>query len=809
MPILSLSALMRRMIDPILTPFALIHLAVLLCLVFWGCRRIGLPLRDWPFAAAALLWGTLVLAAHVSGVFKSLGDLAVYVPATFLSAFVMVGMAWASFRSGVGAGGALVSPRPLLFSAPASPKLRKFLWYFLACSLGFAALSSAALVMGVYPDNADSMIYRLPRAFWYSSGGSFLHPFDAADKRLTFYPLDGVALYIPMVLYGLPGTAHGLPSLAAWGMVAYSSYRFARELGSERLLALFAAWLVAMTPGVLAQATSTNDEILAAAAMLGGLYSAWRWLTDGRRGYFFLAVLAVSISIGTKLHVVFLSPVIAALSVIMLWRAFKDRSLPAKWWEAIGWKTAVLAALAFLMMFPPFLLYNYLSTGRWYFLGDFAGDVFNLTASVKGGLQNLLIYLSQMMISPFADLNSWPVANDRQKFNNVLNSIFYPLISGVINHAPSFYHMNYRFVGVVLPVSVRFLEFSLWAGFVWLLWPLQAAGAFRQRFVLRPLFLLLALTPPIWILTWSFSTLYMEGTATYFTYYLICAAPAAAMAFAPIGRNSLNELRWATIGLVTLTSLTICVNLLMFSGFRALPDLFYARKLPFDWLVAEDAVVSEIRRADRVRVIMSHEKTPFFAYMHWNPRAKFYSPYPMPALPDYQDVLQIMPVSSYYMYGFMPIRIPDKKTTGMTFLGVVRAIGTEAIFATGNGTEKRFPKDRSEYIILQASISPLADGQGQYAVSMAEGVAGLNKDDGLEFAFKVVRHPNYSPAPEVVFSRDWDSKTGFGVVLGRDKIPGNYYMEIAVRSALSHVEVAKATYSINGQGAWLPDLGEY
>jgi len=58
-----------------------------------------------------------------------------------------------------------------------------------------------------------------------------------------------------------------------------------------------------------------------------------------------------------------------------------------------------------------------------------------------------------------------------------------------------------------------------------------AAGLVRRPFTLRPLFMLLAAVPVAWLVLWSLFTLYMEGVPTYFTYYLICAAPAAVFCF--------------------------------------------------------------------------------------------------------------------------------------------------------------------------------------------------------------------------------------------------------------------------------------
>ncbi len=786
------------MFDAWMTLAALTHAFALGGLAVWFCRRWTLPWRDWPFAVYVMGWVSLVFAGHLASLPQALNRLDLYVPLSLVG----MGLTLAIFRyvdKKRAAAPVLVMPR-LEFTPIHDPRHRKFLFIFLGVTLAFVALSSIAIGLSVYPDNADSMIYRLPRAFWYVSNGSFLHPFKSFDNRLVFYPLDGVALYVPLVLYNLPGTAHSFPSLVTWGMIVYAVYRFARELGAERLIAFFSAWLVGLTPSILAQATSTNDEILAAAALLLSLYMGWRWMVTGRHGYFLFAAMAIGLSVGTKLHIIFLSPIILAALGIAAWHIKQKPERFRKWFGAIGWRTGLVSVAMAIVLIFPFLLYNYLSVGRIYFFGEFESEVFNLSASLRGAFQNLLIYVSQMVFAPIADLNSWPVANDRQQFNNMLNAVFNPLIAPLLDPDPKYYHMGYRFVGITIPVSVRFVEFSLWSAFVWMLWPLQARGALRQEFPLRGLFFLIAITPPVWLLLWSFSTLYMEGTATYFTFYLICAAPAAVFSFAPIRRALWNDIRWVVIAIVTLTNLIISVNMLMYSGFRALPDIYYARTWPYDWDLIEPRIIEEIRKAEHIRIVILHEKMPYFAYMHWHPKARYYSPYPTEDLPPADKLLQILPVSSLDRYGFMVLRIPDKKSVGVTYLGAMRGIGREAIFATGNGVEIRYPEE-SNYIVPQVNVVPYEKGS---IVSLQDKVMGLNPEDNLEFSYEMTYEGR------TIFTRDWDANPAFSVkVEDYDPFVNPALLTIAVRSAWNHKVLTKGTFRVGGPGAWLPEGPEY
>ncbi|MCL2468665.1 MAG: hypothetical protein FWF24_00310 [Alphaproteobacteria bacterium] len=787
------------MFDPFLWALACLHVLVLCGLFVFLCRREKADWREIPLILLLLLWASLVLAGHGASLLGALDKIGLYLPLSLLSAFLMGGVfSWLWKKK---AKAPLAAWPKIAFEPLAMPRLRRGLFWFLSLTLGLFALISFILCLSVFPDNADSMIYRLPRAFWYVSHGSFLHPFTSLDNRLVYYPLDGVMLYVPMVLYGLPGVFFAIPSFIAWGVVVYLSYLFARSFGADRLFSLFAAWLVGITPNILAQATATNDEIIAAAALLACLFMLMRWLVTGRGAYIFLSVMALGLSAGTKLHIVFLMPFVFLGALLALWQIRKNKAFIKRSGKALGPSVLIACLVILFVMFAPFLFYNFASTGKFYFLDEFKDDVFNLAASLRGGAQNLLIYTAQMTLSPLSDLNVWPDAQVRQSFSTLLNDIFNPLIMPLIDFDPSYYHMDYRFKGITIPVSIRFIEFSLWAGFLWLLWPWQFALALKQKKEIRLWLLLMAMIPALWLLLWSLTTLYMEGTATYFTFYLICAAPVMSLIFARFEKPRWHELRWVFVALVTLTHLVIGHNLVMYSGFRALPDLVHARRLPYDWLLIDENIIKEIKKADNIRILFTHEKMPYFAYMHWNPKARFLAPYLQPPsylLPPEQDLLTLYPISSLHVYGFMPLKIEGKRTPGLTYLGTARAIGREVLFAQGAGVEQRYPLD-ADYIVLRAIMGPTPDGN--WLVRLAHEFFGLTTQDRLLFAYKIFL--GQTPMAQ----RDAQPEPGFTFYV--DAQPFDLRIQIIVTEEWSGREVARATYSFGDEGAWLPATGEY
>lgn len=757
--------------------------------LYFFLDRLAFARRDIPVLGALLGWGALVLGAHLASLYQSLNDGWIYTACCVAGLLFLLVVT----RLCVSTTTALICPS--LPSYQAFP-LRRFFLVLLSVTLGIVFLASLFVAVSSYPDNADTVIYRFSRVFWYVSHGSFLHPFDAVDKRLTFYPLDGVALYVPFVVFGLPGVFFNFPSLALWSLAGYTAYRFARLWGADRCVALAVTTLLVTTPNILVQATSTNDEILAAAALLMGLYVAVRAFVTGQRAYLLCATMGLALSMGTKLHIVFLLPVLLVLTFLLA-RHLRQRPHDFGVWSSfVGLPVAVACGLVFALLFFPFLGWNYLSSGCLYFLNDFAPSVFNLSANPQGWMQNLIIYFAQMILSPIADFNILGNFAERTQFNAALNAMTNPLIMPFIDSTSSFYHLAYRFTGVVLFTSVYFVEFSLWAGFVWALWPLQFTlirSQAKEPF-LRSFLLLAAATPLLWLLFWSVTTLYMEGTATYFSFYLTLAAPALAVLFFRSETAWKNRLRWALLGLVFLSNLVITANIFYHSGFRSVPMILKADRWPFDWMHMDQEIISEIQRAHFIRVLMTHEKIPYFSFMHYNPRAVYLDPQKPPENPA--DVLQLIPVSGLASLGFMPLKIENKKTLGATYLGLMRGIGREALFAVGNGVEMRHPL-QSDFIIMRMRLEQ--EGQGARITSDPFPV-GFDPKDQLDFRFEIKTKEGS------VALRDWSTDVHFSASLDEAPSERAYALHITVRNTADHRIVAERAYPLFGAGQWLPDI---
>ena len=133
------------------------------------------------------------------------------------------------------------------------------------------------VVFGMLPANPDSLVYRFPRAYWYLGHGALMHVTNVADPRVLYYPFNSTLLFLPLIHFQTIPQAFTLVSLLCWLMIGLTSYLFARDFGGPRLFAAATAWLICLAPNVLLQSLSTSDEIIAAGALLAGLFFLHRW----------------------------------------------------------------------------------------------------------------------------------------------------------------------------------------------------------------------------------------------------------------------------------------------------------------------------------------------------------------------------------------------------------------------------------------------------------------------------------------------------------------------------------------------------
>ncbi len=377
------------------------HAAALLILTLAALRSSPLDWITKLNAAILAGWTNLVLTAIVLSFGSALGQ-----PVLFAAVSTVIAVGSALLLAGAGLMPATPG-KPLVSFLEGRPRLARLLLAFFVVTGAGVLLGNLIIALAYLPNNPDTVTYRLSRIYWYRDAGSLAHFGTGIDARSIFYPFNGALLQYPIALYRWTNRLFSLVPFVAWTIIGLTVFRIARDLGACRTVAVGTAWLAALTPGVVVQATSTNDEILAAFPLLIAVQFAIRFHRGGAVADLCLALIAAALSIGTKLHAVFYWPFIVAAAGWLAWRlASGDR------WR-LSWPTsrrAVLTASTLALcavLAAAFVVPNWRASGA---LMDtsFSDLVLNKPFKLLAGLQNLVLHAVQTAASPLPDLN--PIA---------------------------------------------------------------------------------------------------------------------------------------------------------------------------------------------------------------------------------------------------------------------------------------------------------------------------------------------------------------------------------------------------------------
>ena len=609
-----------------------------------------------------------------------------------------------------------------------------------------------------------------------------MHFTNHAEPRPLYYPFNGTLAYLPLLHFQLGPRSFSLQSLLSWLVIAPTTYLFARDLGGSRLVAWATLWLVCLTPNILLQALSTNDEIVAATPLLVGLFFLHRWFYGRQHFDALLGVIGVSISAGTKLHVSFYWPVLLAVVAMIVINHRESAKELRNWMTVRGFAIAVTMILAVAVFAFSFVVYNYASAGRataW----EFNVQLLNTPFNWRAAFQNVVLYTAQVILTPIADLQIAINSTDRALHYEAFNKIVAPIFAWV-NNGPEFTSVSYRFTGVNTPSAVAFNEHTLFIGFTWLIaamafvlvWRGTASRFLWGRFHLASL--------PVWAVTFAASTRYIEGFSVYLGYATIVAGPALVYAFLPIKPRRLDQLRWIVIFLVVATHCYFALSILLTSSPRNLIDVARAQSLPLSrGFQIDQSVLNEIARANNG--IYSHTIAwgqPHWVLMAYNPKIRQFlasnpPQIPVPADEPSDPVSVALRFSRYVImprsgepylhvytfpqltaYGYtIPIRIPDKVEPGLTLIGnLLFALGPEWVFAAGNGVETRHPGN-DKYLVLKYEEHTDFGHAPEPVIRLPPVVYGLGRRDDLSFRFelridgKLVGSTDWNPVPVAEF----------------------------------------------------------
>jgi hypothetical protein len=738
-----------------------LHILILAALCAHSLRSLRLSRPAAAVGTFILVWSDLVLTGHILSLVSRLNAVWLYAVVSLLLAVLFLqGLKQLAPTHGAAAGGG--SEMPQAVSWPPVRFEKALMWFFLVTG-GLCALLTLFIAATHLVSNPDTIVYRFPRIFWYLGQGNLKHFTNASDPRVIYYPLNGVLLYFPLAIYRFGPLWFNLPTVLAWGMITVTTYAFARAFAAPRIWAAAAAWLIALTPNVLIQAVSTNDEIIAAAAMLAGLYFVFRWSRTGGLSDAVLGTAGVCLSVGTKLHVVFywVFLIAAGITLALRWRQLVVLAGPFASRKG-GAAIAACTVLAVAMV-ASFMIFNFSATGQ---ITDplLAKQVLNTPLNPAVSFQQVVIYAAQTILGPFSDIVSAPGGGGgsaRGPIYTSFNAALAPLFTWV-NQGPAYMSVGYRFTGVVSGVAFFFNEHTVILGFSWLVAGLAAAWLAVHRKVAPQWALWHSLSFFAWFLTWAASTKYIEGIPVYLAYAAIVSAPAWVFAFAAVGSRRWSAARWAAVAFVAATHLVTAYNIMTVNTSRSvMAALTTDSKFPLTPGFRLDASVKK-ELALATSGITSHSiywGQPHWLFMAFNPSVPQFIrsgniPFKGIDLPDAgdrdiaysrevlmpfvkDDTLHIYPIRQLPALGSIPVRITGKPSPGLTLIGdLLFAMGPEWVFAVGNGVERRHP-GRSGYIVINFSEAGVFGRDLKPIIQVSPRLYGLGREDSLEFRYAV------------------------------------------------------------------------
>lgn len=783
----------------------LLHVLALCLITYITIRPMRLPLAGQVAGALVLLWSNLVLTGQFLSLFSALNS----VPSFFgVSVVFAVGMAvflnW------------LRNPDESVSSFGSTQPLTRYELIILALFMltGIVALAANILIAVTHiASNPDTIVYRFPRVYWYLTQGSFAHFATGTDPRIVYYPSNGVMLYLPLVLYRFGALWFNLPTLLAWCAIPAICYAFARDLGAARFWAAAAAWCVALTPNVLIQALSTNDEILAATSLLAGLFFLHRWFRTESLVALLLGVLGLGLSVGTKLHAFFYWPYILLIGIgtMIAWR--RTFALASTLWSLRGASVAAVCIVAAAAFVFSFIVYNLRATGQVTEYG-FARQVLNTPFNPLVAAQTIAVYAAQIILSPFPDiLPTAGYSGARIPHYTAYNSVWAPMFTWV-NNGPAFTSVGYRFTGVVSSISFFLNEHTVMLGFSWLASMISAIWIATHRQAASSWALWIGLSFPAWFLCWAASTKYIEGIPVYVAYAAIVSSPAWAFALGPIGSLNWSRLRWAALIFVAITHVLTASTILALNTSRSaaagMAAIFAGTKQPRSvGFTVDPSVTEELARATSG---LTHHTIvwgqPNWVFMAFSPQVahRLQSnslPFPGDNLTDPNErmmaynrgvrmprpddaTMHIYPIRQFPAYGHAVVKVRSKATPGLTLLGELQfALGPEWVFAAGNDVHKRHPGSNGYLVFTFNEVSDFGHNP-QPVLHMASSLIGLDRDDDLSFSFAVTIDGN------VVSQTDWQTTPEAKLsTLGLNATNGVLTIRVRDNKAGGHVDTAE------------------
>lgn len=671
-----------------------IHGAILIGLAWRSSTHLTTKASHRLCSTYLLTWCNLVYTALILSVFSALDHLTLYFSvslalATGLELFL-------HFRN------ILPHSRQSKATFVKARRFDRLLGLLLGVVLVWAALGTFLICIRYVPNNWDACAYRLSRAFFYLAHGNLLHPGNPPDPRVSYYPFNGMLLYVFLAIYQFPAQSYNFISALTWSFAGLASYCAARSLGASRMGGFVAAWVCLLTPNVLVQGASGNDEILAAVPILMGLTFAVEWVYDRRLRYAILAGIGLGLGFGTKLHWAFYWLFFCIASGAVIVRLLRLKGLRA---QILRRLPSVLAAAAIAApLAGAFLICNYISSKRFSDTA-FNDQVLNTPFQVALAREKVQTSTGEMLLSPIPDLVP-PLHPARRRlayaaFNRFFLKCCFANLVLTTKRSPE----GYQFIGPADQHAFLPAETTVWLGFLPHFTILAVLIlVFARKVSVASLVLIAAFW--LWHFTYAAETRYIWWACTYYCFPAILSVAAIGLIW-DIARSShgaASRFLMASFLALFATHMLLSANLLAFGELRNVQFLLNPSRRAPDMHAVDRPVAAALASARAVYIPTTHWEVLLWNLMRYNLGAR-YSTGQLLQLPAANTLmlLSIAPdVARTATHGEnvatarLAVRLPHGAAPALTYLG--KANGDQ-VFAQGDGIELRYP-DRDGYALL-------------------------------------------------------------------------------------------------------------
>lgn len=176
---------------------------------------------------------------------------------------------------------------------------------------------SAVFLCIVMPvNNADALAYHLARcAFWITQGS--LNHFPIADLRNTILPINSELLYSWVLLLVKKDVGIGFFGFLGYALSMMNVFVILGMLKYSVRKRLWVVFILTSLPSVLAQASTTETDVIIAWLVTSSLILFWTALKNDEKLPLFMSSLAYAIAIGVKPTSIMMIPAVGIFFLVL------------------------------------------------------------------------------------------------------------------------------------------------------------------------------------------------------------------------------------------------------------------------------------------------------------------------------------------------------------------------------------------------------------------------------------------------------------------------------------------------------------